>query len=225
MGLAPQPESLTAPRMVAVSPTRPYWLCHIPPPNSLTNAQPTWYSANNAANLIARTRPDQIAEPTNNSTTGEYVFEPEGSVLLTKFLIRGAGGAISRGNTITAQLWEWSLTGRQDGVRFTWTPTLVGRWTILFNGTGVAGNNTVGVAGTDILDTDLYASNIVVVATYDRRGDYALRWKILQPAADDGSPAILMVDGLGSNKFSWEGRTTTNGDMFQFTNRWTSGNS
>lgn len=205
------------PGAALISPTKPW---------SLLGKAATWYSANDLASLTARTRADQIAEPTDNATNGEYVFDADGSIGFYKFIIRGAASAISRGNVVTANLWEWSQVqrvGANDAFEqvASWSPTLVGRWTLTFNSTGSAGNNTLGVAGSPVLATDLYCSNIVVVATYDRRQDYALRWKILQPAADDGSPAVLMVDGMGSTKFSWEMRTTTNGDMCNVAGRFT----
>lgn len=199
-----------------ISPTRPWQLLGTPA---------TWYSANSAASLTARTRADQINEPTDNATTGEYCFDPDGSIGLFKFLIRGAAAAISRGNVVTANLWEWSQVTRPGDDVFSpivsWSPTLVGRWTLTFNSTGSAANNTLGVANSVVLATDLYCSFVAVVGTYDRRNDYALRWKILQPAVEDGSPAVLMVDGLGANRMSWEMRTTTNGDMCNVAGRFT----
>lgn len=212
----PQSVSATAGHVALVTPTTPY---------TLVSGVSTWYSANSAASLAGASRADIIGPPPSNATTGEYVFDPEGSVAFFKPIIRGAASAISRGNVVTANLWEWSPLSRPgSGLPLhQWTPTLIGRFTLTFNGSGVAGNNTLGVALGDVLATDLYCSFIAVVATYDRRGDYALRWKLLQPSVDDGSPAVLMVDGLGANKLSWEGRTTTNGDMFNFAVRYTTG--
>ena len=196
-----------------VTPTRPFELV-----NPLA-----WPTANNLASLAARTRADQIAEPTYTAATGEMPFAPESSAALFKIVLRGAASAIARGEVLTANLWEWrqipGIPGTSVG---SWSPNLVGRWTFTFNSTGDAAKNTLGVAGSAVLATDIYCSNIAVVATYDRRGDMTTRWSILQPAADDGSPAMLLVDGLGSSRFTWEGRTTTNGTAFNFLAAWLS---
>lgn len=202
------------PPQALISPTQAYELVS---PNG-------WYSANNAASLTGVSRDDQTTEPADSASLGEYAFDPKGSVGLFKFVIRGDAGAIARGHVFTANLWEWSQVAPQAGSTgqlMSWTPTLVGRWTLTFNGTGSAANNTVGANGAAVLATDLYCSNIVVVATFDRRGDYALRWKIMQPAVEDGSPAVLLVDGLGSTRFSWEGRSTTAGDAWHVLARFT----
>ncbi len=207
---APVPQSIAAPPAELVTSTRAF-----------RPISETWPTANNAASLAARTRADQMTEPTLSAATGELPFQPESSMAAFKVVIRGAAAAISRGNVLTANLWEWSpLHSPVSSAKVGWTPTLIGRWTFTFNGTGSADNNTLGCAGGVVLATDLYCSLIEVVATYDRRGDMLTRWGVVQPAVEDGSPAVLVVDGLGSGLYTWEGRTTTNGDAFQFLARW-----
>lgn len=196
---------------------------------------PTWSTANSAASLAGASRADQLTEPQDNATTGEYRIVPQpGSYLLLTPILRGAASAIARGEVLTINLWTW----RQKTVRAVptsttdsnyaasivqWTPRLIGRWTCSFNGTGSAGNNTLGVSGGNVLATDIYCSNFVVVTGYDKSGDYANLWYTIQPSADDGSAAILMADGLGGSLLTVEGRTTTNGTAFNFEHSWLSG--
>lgn len=193
-------------------------------------AWPVWSTANNEASLTARTRPDQLTEPQTNTTTGEYVIDPDpGSYMLVKPLIS------TTGHVLTYNIWAWFQgTTRADPTTnppvaatdaaaeiIQWHPELIGRWTCAFNGGAVA--DKVGVANGIVLNTHIYCSLQTVVATYDRSASYTNLWKVIQPAADDGSPSILLFDMMGAVKISFEGRTTTNGDSFNFWHRTLSG--
>lgn len=168
-----------------------------------------WSTANNPASLTARSRPDQLTEPTESNSTGEYAFDADCSMTLIQPILRGAATHV-----LTFNLWRWRQLIDKSGNTMAWHPWLVGRWTATFAGAGTA---TVGVAGGPVLaSTDIYCSNLVVVATYDRRGDYTKLWQILQPAVDDGSPAELLVDTVGGCRYTIEGRTTTNSEGFNF---------
>lgn len=180
----------------------------LPQPNA------TWSTANAAASLASASRADQLSPPAFSTSTGEHVYDVERTMCLVRPVLRGVATHV-----MTFNVWLWwqgpyqlgnaSLTSIEP-----WTPWLLGRFTATFAG---AGTSTVGVAGGAVVASgDLYCSNLAVVATYDRRGDYSGLWKILQPAVDDGSPAMLMFDTLGAAKVSLEGRTTTAAESFHF---------
>lgn len=173
----------------------------------------TWYSANGAGSLSSASRADQLTPPAVNATTGEYIYDTEQTMVKVRPVLRGAATHV-----VTFNVWLWNQGPYQDGNMAVapfdvWSPWLLGRFTATFAGAGTATN---GVTNGAVIGTDIYCSNLAVVATYDRRGDYTKLWQIIQPAADDGSPAMLLFDAMGAAKVSFEGRTTTNSETFNF---------
>lgn len=205
--MAPPPRVGIAAQAVCTTVT-PSGAFRIPTPDA------TWSSANSAASLTTASRDDQLAQPSTNLTTGEYLYYPEATVSLIRPVLRGGAA----GHTVTFNVWYWWQI-YQDGSNtpYGWSPWLAGRFLATFKG---AGTETNGFTAGPVIATDIYASLLSVVATYDRRGGttdgYTGLWKFLQPAVDDGSPAMLMLDNMGAPLITLEGRTTTNGELFNF---------